>query len=59
MGIGKKQNYRKAQVNLFIGNEAAKRAYEKLGFSVHEEIKDPAFMEETGSPGMLSMVTTL
>ena len=26
---------------------------------VLEEKQDPAFMEETGSPGMLSMVTSL
>ena len=57
--LGKRKGFRKAQVCLYIGNVPAQRAYEKLGFSINEERRDPAFMEEIGSPGMLSMAATL
>jgi len=57
--VGKRHNFTKAQVNIYIGNGPAQHAYEKLGFSVYEENRNPAFMEEIGSPGMLSLVTYL
>jgi len=57
MEIGYAEGYETIQVNIYIGNIPARRAYEKLGFTLHEEVRSPAFMEEIGSPGMASMTT--
>jgi len=53
--IGRMGGHRKTQVNIYVGNLPAQRAYEKMGFSLHEEILCPVFMEKIGSPGMASM----
>jgi ribosomal protein S18 acetylase RimI-like enzyme len=57
--IGKRNDFKKAQVVLYIDNVPAQRAYEKLGFSANEERRDNAFMEAIGSPGMMSMEMSL
>jgi translation initiation factor 4G len=42
-----------------IGNDAAERAYAKLGFSVVEEKRHPDFEAATGAPGMQRMLAKL
>ena len=56
---GRNQGFRRAQVNIYIGNRAAQRAYEKHGFNVLDEKRDPVFEEEMGSPGMARLVRDL
>jgi len=53
--IGRMRGHERAQVNIYVGNVPARRAYEKIGFSLHEERLCPTFMEKIGSPGMASM----
>jgi ribosomal protein S18 acetylase RimI-like enzyme len=55
----RKQGFRRAQINMYIGNTAAQRAYEKYGFRVLDEKRDPMFEEEIGSPGMARLVRSL
>ncbi|MBW2172591.1 MAG: GNAT family N-acetyltransferase [Deltaproteobacteria bacterium] len=56
---GLQQGFRRAQINLYIGNDAAQKAYEKHGFKVLDEKRDPYFEAEIGSPGMVRMVRDL
>ena len=56
---GRKLRFRRAQINMYIGNTPAQRVYEKLGFRVVEEKRDPTFESEIGSPGMLSLICNL
>ena len=56
---GERQGHSKAQVNMYIGNEAALKLYRKLGFEIVEEILDEYFEKSIGSPGMLSLVKDL
>jgi ribosomal protein S18 acetylase RimI-like enzyme len=56
---GRRCGYLRAQINLYIGNDPAQKTYEKCGFTVREEKRDPYFEEAIGSPGMLSMVRDL
>lgn len=48
-----------AQISCLIGNEAAQRAYEKAGFRVVEERKDPAFEALLGAPGFSRLTVSL
>jgi ribosomal protein S18 acetylase RimI-like enzyme len=59
LGEGRKQGFRQAQINMYIGNTAAQRAYEKHGFRVLEIRRDPNFEMEMGCPGMMSLVREL
>lgn len=56
-GAGK--GFRRAQVNVYIGNTAAQRLYEKHGFAIVDEIRSPYFEAEIGSPGMTRMLREL
>jgi ribosomal protein S18 acetylase RimI-like enzyme len=56
---GRRRGFPRAQINLYIGNSPAQKAYEKQGFKVVEEKLDQYFEGEIGSPGMLSMVKEL
>ncbi len=57
--IGRKKGFRRAQINIYIDNVPAQRAYEKHGFKVLDEWRDPYFEEEIGSPGMARMLRDL
>jgi GNAT superfamily N-acetyltransferase len=57
--IGKRRGYRHAELRMFIGNEPARRAYEKAGFIAAEERVDPEFEKIFASPGMVRMVKEL
>jgi translation initiation factor 4G len=56
---GRKQGFRRAQINMYIGNTPAQKAYEKHGFKVVDEKRHPAFEEEIGSPGMTRLLRDL
>jgi translation initiation factor 4G len=56
---GRKKGFRRAQINMYIGNTPAQKAYEKHGFKVVDEKRHPAFEEEIGSPGMVRLLRDL
>lgn len=56
---GRARGFKCAQVNVYIGNTAAQRLYEKHGFSTVEEIRDPYFESQIGAPGMACMLRNL
>ena len=56
---GRKQGFRQAQINMYIGNIPAQKAYEKHGFRVLDEKRHPDFEAEIGSPGMVSLLREL
>ena len=56
---GRKQGFRLAQINMYIGNVPARRAYEKHGFKVIDEKRHPDFEAEIGSPGMMRLLRDL
>jgi ribosomal protein S18 acetylase RimI-like enzyme len=49
----------RAQISCLIGNDAAQRAYERAGFEVVEERRDPDFERLLGAPGFSRMVRAL
>jgi len=56
---GRKQGFRRAQINMYIGNIPAQRAYEKHGFEVVDEKRHPDFEAEIASPGMVRLLRDL
>ena len=56
---GREQGFRRAQINMYIGNIPAQRAYEKHGFEVVDEKRHPDFEAEIGSPGMVRFLRDL
>jgi ribosomal protein S18 acetylase RimI-like enzyme len=56
---GRKRGFRRAQINMYIGNTPAQKAYENHGFTVVDEKRDPDFEEEIGSPGMARLLRHL
>jgi ribosomal protein S18 acetylase RimI-like enzyme len=56
---GRQQGFRRTQINIYIGNIAAQRLYEKYGFRIIDEITDPYFEAQIGSPGMACMLLDL
>ena len=56
---GRSQGFRRAQINIYIGNIPAQRLYEKHGFQVMDEKRHPDFEEEIGSPGMARLLRDL
>lgn len=56
---GRRKGFRRAQINIYIGNLPAQRAYEKHGFEIVDEKRHPDFAAEIGSPGMARMLKNL
>ena len=56
---GRGEGFKKAQVNIYIGNIPAQKAYEKHGFKLLDEWRDHYFETEIGSPGMARLVRDL
>ena len=56
---GREQDFTTAQLSIYIGNLPAKCSYEKQGFLLLDEFRDPVFEEEIGSPGMARFVRDL
>lgn len=56
---GREQGFKLSQINIYIGNTPAQRAYEKHGFRIDEEKRDPYFEAQIGSPGMARLLRKL
>ena len=56
---GREAGVDKARVAYFIGNEAAKKSYRKLGFKEVNEILDSEFEAQYGVPGVVHMSLNL
>jgi len=56
---GRQKGFKRAQVNIYIGNIPAQRLYEKHGFKILDEMHDPYFEAQIGSPGMARMLRDL
>jgi ribosomal protein S18 acetylase RimI-like enzyme len=54
--MGRAKGFCRAQINIYIGNEPARMAYEKHGFRVLDEKRDAYFESEIGCPGMARLV---
>jgi ribosomal protein S18 acetylase RimI-like enzyme len=59
LDVGRERGYRQAQISIYIGNTPAQRAYEKHGFRMLDEWRDPYFEKEIGSPGMARFICDL
>jgi ribosomal protein S18 acetylase RimI-like enzyme len=59
LNIGRVKGFHQAQISIYIGNTPAQRAYEKHGFMVVDEWRDPYFEKEIGSPGMIRLIRDL
>jgi ribosomal protein S18 acetylase RimI-like enzyme len=57
--MGREKGFRCAQINIYIGNIPAQRLYEKYGFKIVDEKRDPYFEMQIGSPGMARMLRDL
>jgi len=56
---GRQKGFRRSQINIYIGNTSAQKAYEKQGFKILDEKRDPYFEKEIGSPGMARLLLDL
>lgn len=56
---GRGLGYKRAELNMLIGNAPARGAYEKAGLAIVEENTDPEFEAIFGTPGMVRMVMDL
>lgn len=56
---GRKKGFRRAQINIYIGNEPARMAYQKHGFRLLDEKRDSYFESQIGCPGMARLVRDL
>jgi ribosomal protein S18 acetylase RimI-like enzyme len=56
---GRSLGFRRAQINIYIGNMPAQRLYEKYGFQIMDEKRNPDFEKEIGSPGMARLLCNL
>ncbi|MBT6579695.1 MAG: GNAT family N-acetyltransferase [Cellvibrionales bacterium] len=56
---GREAGVEKARVAYFIGNEAAKKSYRKLGFKEVNEMVDSEFEAQYGVPGVVHMSLNL
>jgi translation initiation factor 4G len=56
---GRRHGFPRAQINMYIGNIPAQRAYEKKGFQILDEKRSADFEQEIGSPGMARLVRDL
>jgi translation initiation factor 4G len=56
---GRQQGFPRAQINMYIGNIPAQKAYEKHGFRILDEKRHPSFEAEIGSPGMVRLLLDL
>jgi ribosomal protein S18 acetylase RimI-like enzyme len=48
-----------AQILIFVGNDAAQKAYQKAGFEVHDESCSPEFEAALGAPGFRRLMRKL
>jgi ribosomal protein S18 acetylase RimI-like enzyme len=53
---GAERGLRKAQISTYVGNDSAIKTYERAGFRVESERRDPKFSSVLGVPGMITML---
>ncbi len=53
---GAERGLRKAQISTYVGNVSAIKTYERAGFRVESERRDPKFSSVLGVPGMITML---
>jgi ribosomal protein S18 acetylase RimI-like enzyme len=53
--IGRGEDFARAQIGCFIGNTRARRVYERAGFRIVDEKRDPDWEIAIGCPGMWRM----
>jgi ribosomal protein S18 acetylase RimI-like enzyme len=56
---GRAAGHARAQISCLVGNDPARRAYERAGFEVVEERTHPAFEALLGTPGFVRMTMRL
>ena len=56
---GMQKGFKRAQINIYIGNIPAQRLYEKYGFKIIDEVRNPYFEAQIGTPGMARMLRDL
>lgn len=56
---GRQGGYRRSQISYLIGNDPARKAYEKCGFRSAGEKRDTSFEATFGSPGIARMLMDL
>jgi RimJ/RimL family protein N-acetyltransferase len=56
---GRKKGHGIAQISVLIGNTPAQYAYEKIGFKVADEKRNPDFLAVVGEPGMRRLLLEL
>lgn len=59
LDVGRERGYSQSQISIYLDNTPALRAYEKHGFRLLDEWRDPYFEKEIGSPGMARLVCDL
>jgi ribosomal protein S18 acetylase RimI-like enzyme len=57
--IGRGRGLKESQISMFIGNVAARRAYERAGFRVVDERRSAEFERGCGVPGLWRLRRTL
>ncbi len=55
VALARKQGFKDMRLSVFIGNDPARKAYERMGFEVVEEKRNPLLFDLIGTPGMLHM----
>ena len=53
---GRLDGFRRGQISVLIGNDPARKAYEKCGFRFADEKRDPSFETTFGSPGITRLL---
>jgi len=56
---GRARGHSLAQISMLIGNTPAQQAYERVGFRITTERRDPAFAAALGAPGLVQMTRPL
>jgi ribosomal protein S18 acetylase RimI-like enzyme len=59
LAIGRSRGFARAQIAVFIDNTPAQRAYQKNGFAIESERRNPALQAALGFPGLRRLLQTL
>jgi ribosomal protein S18 acetylase RimI-like enzyme len=59
LAIGRSRGFARAQIAVFIDNTPAQRAYQKNGFAVESEKRNPALQAALGFPGLRRLLQPL